>query len=102
MIEREACSHSWMLNKTGTINTCLLDHGEILLQEQLSIRGVLDEVLQVHRVLPGHKEEGIMQLLYENAIRILNRMFRNDKLSKAKDLIGKLGADIVRLAVSLS
>jgi hypothetical protein len=95
MIEREDCLHSWMLDKTGTINTLLLNHGEILQQEQLSIRGVSDEVLQVHGALSGHKEEGITCLLYENTNKISNRMGGNSKLSKAKDLINKLGADIV-------
>ena len=96
MIEREDCAHSWMLDKTGTINTCLLNHGEILQQEQISsIRGVLGEVLQVCRVMPVRKEEGMTRLLYENANGISNRMGGNNKLSKAKDLIDKLGADIV-------
>jgi hypothetical protein len=95
MIEREAHSPSWMLDKTGTINTCLLNHGKILHQEQLSNRGVSDEVLQVHGVFLGCKEEGITRLLYDNANRISNRMCGNDMLSKAKDLINKLGADIV-------
>jgi hypothetical protein len=84
-----------MLDKTGTINTHLLNHKEILQQEQISIRGVVDEVLQVHGVLPGHKEEGITLLLCENANGISNRMGANNKLSKAKDLIDKLGADLV-------
>jgi hypothetical protein len=75
-----------MLDKTGMINTRLLNHGEILQQEQISIRGVLDEVLQVHGVLPGHKEEGITRLLYENAYGISKRMGGNNKLSKAKNL----------------
>jgi hypothetical protein len=83
-----------MLDKTGRIDTHLLNHGEILHQEQLSIRGVSDENLQVHRVLPGCKEEGITWL-YENTNGISNRMCRNNKLSKANDLIDKLGADIV-------
>jgi hypothetical protein len=59
MSEREDHSHSWVLDKTGTINTSLLNHGEILQQEQISIRGVSDDVLQVHGVLPGRKEKGI-------------------------------------------
>ena len=59
-----------MLDETGTISTHLLDHGKILQQEQESIRGVSDEVLQVHGVLPGRKEEGITRLLYENANRL--------------------------------
>ena len=66
----KAHTHSWMLDETGTISTRLLDHGEILQQEQESIRGVSDEVLQVHGVLPGRKEEGITRLLYENANRL--------------------------------
>ena len=66
----EAHTHSWMLDETGTISTPLLDHGEILQQEQESIRGVSDEVLQVHGVLPGRKEEGITRLLSENANRL--------------------------------
>jgi hypothetical protein len=41
-----------MLDETGTINTRLLGHGEILQQEQKYIGGVSEEVLQVHRVLP--------------------------------------------------
>jgi hypothetical protein len=63
--ENEAWTHSWMLDKTGAINTRLLDHGEILQQEQEIIRGVSDEVLQVHGVLPGRKEEGITRLMYK-------------------------------------
>jgi hypothetical protein len=73
LIESEACLHSWMLDKTGTIITHLLDHGEILEQEQLNIRGVSEEVLQVHEVLSGHKEEGIAQLLYKNANKFIQQ-----------------------------
>ena len=80
-VEREARLHAWMLDKTSTINTHLLDQGEILQQEQLSIWGVSDEVLQVHGVLPGCNEEGITRLLYENANGILNRMCGNNKPS---------------------
>jgi hypothetical protein len=43
-------------------------------QEEINIRGVSDEVLQVHGVLPGRKEEGITRLLYENANGIHNRL----------------------------
>jgi len=86
-----------MLDETGTISTRLLDHGEILHQEQEIFGGVSDEVLQVHRVLPGRKEEGITRLLYENANGLSNRMCGNNKLSKCKDLIDELGADIVAI-----
>jgi hypothetical protein len=35
------------------------------------------------------------RLIYENANGIPNRLNRNDKLDKAKDLINELGADVV-------
>ncbi len=95
--ENEARTHSWMLDEMGMINTRLLDHGEIFQQEQEIIRGVSDEVLQVHGVLPGCKEEGITRLLYENANGLSNRMCGNHKLSKCKDLINELCADIVAM-----
>ena len=95
--EKEARTHSWMLDETGTINTRLLEHGEILQQEQEIIRGVSEEVLQVHGVLPGRKEEGITRLMYENANGLSNRMCGNHKLNKCKDLIDELGADIVAM-----
>jgi hypothetical protein len=85
-IKSEAHLHSWMLDKTGTINTCLLDHGEILQQEQLDVRGASEEVRQVHRTLTWCKEGGITQLLYENANGLSNRMCGNNKLSTARDL----------------
>jgi hypothetical protein len=54
-------SHCWGLDDTVTINTMHLRRSqeEIQQQEQIDIRGVSDEVLQVHGVLPGRKEEGI-------------------------------------------
>ena len=97
MIENEARTHSWNMDETGTIDTSLLDHGETLQQEQEIIRGVSEEILQVHGVLPGRKEEGITRLLYENANGLSNRMCGNQKLSKAKDLIDELCADIVAM-----
>jgi hypothetical protein len=86
-----------MLDKTGTVNTRLLVHREILQQEQIEIRGISEEVLKVHKVLPGCKEDSITWLLYKNANGLLNRMCGNNKLSKCKDLFEKLGADIVTL-----
>jgi hypothetical protein len=97
LIESEARSHSWMLDKTGMINTGLIDHGEILQQEMINIRGVSEEILEVHGVLPGHKEEGITWLLYKNANRLSNRMCGNKKLDKCRDLFDELGADIVAI-----
>ncbi len=97
LIESEARSHSWILDKMGTINTGLLDHGEILQQELIDIRGVLEEVLEVHGVLPGCKEEGIPWLLYKNVNGLSNRMCGNRNLDKCRDLFDKLGADIVAI-----
>jgi hypothetical protein len=90
-------SHCWGLDDTGTINTTHLRRSqeEIQQQDQIGIQAMSDEVLQVHGVLPGHKEEGITQLLYKNANGIPNRLCGNKKLDKAKDLIDKLGADVV-------
>ncbi len=88
--------HSWGLDKTGTINmTHLRSQEEIEQQEGKDAQVVSKEVLQVHGVLPGCKEEGITRLLYENANGKPNRLGGNNKLDKAKDLINKLGADIV-------
>ncbi len=73
--------HNWGLDKTGTIDTSglLLSREEIQQQEEIDIGGVSEEVLQVHGVLPGRKEEGITKLLYENANRIHNRLGGNEK-----------------------
>jgi hypothetical protein len=87
MIKAKSCVHSWSLDETGTIDTRVFNHGEILQQEQIDIRGVSEEVLQVHGVLPGRKEEGITRLMYKNANGFSNRMGGDEKLVKAKDLI---------------
>ena len=93
LLKVETRSHACSLNDTGTINTtCLQSREEIQQQEQI---GVSDEVLQVHGVLPGRKEEGITRLIYENANGIPNRLNGNDKLDKAKDLLNELGANVV-------
>jgi hypothetical protein len=94
--EVRARSHSWGLDKTGTIDiTCLRFQEEIQQQEQIDIRGVSDEVLQVHGVPPGRKEKGITRLIYKNKNGISNRLCGNDKLDKAKDLIDELSTDVV-------
>jgi hypothetical protein len=95
MIKAESCSHSWSLDETGTINTRVFNHGEILQQEQIDIRGVLEEVLQVHGVLSMRKEEGITRLIYKNVNGFSNMMGSDEKLGKAKDLINELEVDVV-------
>jgi len=72
-----------------------LKHEGIQQQERIDIRGVSDEILQVHGVLPGRKDDGIIRLLQENANGIPNRLEGNEKLDKAKELIDELGADVV-------
>jgi hypothetical protein len=60
LIETEARSHCWGLEDTGTIHTTNLKSSEeIQQQEQIDKWGVSDKVLNIHRVLPGCKEEGI-------------------------------------------
>jgi len=54
-----------------------------------------DEILQVHEVLLGRKDDGIIRLLYENANGIPNWLGGNEKLGKAKELIDELGANAV-------
>jgi hypothetical protein len=46
-------------------------------------------------VLPGRKEDRITRLIYKNSNGIPNRLGRNEKLDKAKDLLDELGADVV-------
>jgi hypothetical protein len=95
MVEAVARAHAWSLDETGTISMGTLNHREILQQEQIEIKGVSEEVLRVHGVLPGRREEGITRLIYENANGLSNRLGGNAKLNKAKDLIDKLEADVV-------
>ena len=54
-----------------------------------------DKILQVHRVLPGRKDDGIIRLLYKNANGIPNRLGGDEKLDKAKELIDELGTNVV-------
>ena len=88
-------AHTWSLDDTGTINTRIFDQQEILQQETIETRGVSEEILCVHGVLPGRKGDGITWLLYKNANGLPSRLGGNAKLNKAKDLIDELGADVV-------
>ena len=95
LVASKATSHSWsLLDETGTTNA-RFNCDEIQQQERKDIRGVYDKILQVHGVLPGRKDDGIIRLLYENANGIPNRLGGNKKLDKAKELIDKLGADVI-------
>ena len=52
-------------------------------------------MLEVHRVAPGKKSEGITRIIYENVNNIINRISNNEKLDKAKGLIDELEVDVV-------
>ena len=95
LVAGEATSHSWsLLDETGTTNASF-NREEIQQQERIDIRGVSDEILQVHGIIPGRKDDEIIRLLYENTNGIPNRLGENEKLDKAKELIDELGADVV-------
>ena len=57
--------------------------------------GVSDDVLRVHGIMPGRKQDGVKRLLYENVNSLPNGMGGNDKLDKMKDLIHEWEADFV-------
>jgi hypothetical protein len=84
-----------MLDKTGTINSRLLDHREILQQEQLSIRGYRMRFYKYTGYCQDARRRELHGFFMKMQTGSLYSMCRNDKLSKAKDLINKLGVDIV-------
>ena len=59
------------------------------------IRGVRDDLLEIHGVEPRKKPEGCTWLIYENPDGFNNRISGSEKLDKAKELIDELEADIV-------
>jgi hypothetical protein len=88
-------THNWQVDETGTIEVNTINLQEIEQQEKLDMVGVSDDVLSVHGVMPGRKQEGVTRLLYENFNSLPNRTGGNDKLEKAKDLIHEWEADLV-------
>ena len=95
------------IDETGTVDTAsLTDDDSVNTNDpscELSTRekelieacGVSDELLQVHGVAPGSKQEGVVRLIYENLNGLLARLSNNEKLDKARGLIHDLEADIV-------
>jgi hypothetical protein len=94
------------IDETGTIATEGLTHDESVdttttsnteaAREEADVLSLLsDELLRIHGVMPGSKQEGTVRLLYENLNGILSMISGNDKLEKAKQLILELEADIV-------
>ena len=59
------------------------------------LRGISDDLLNVHGIAPGPKPEGVTRLLYENPDGFNTRIGGNEKLEKAKEVIDELEADIV-------
>jgi autotransporter translocation and assembly factor TamB len=55
LVEASTRMHNWGLDETGTIDTAglLRSREKIQQQEEIDIRGVSEEVLQVHGVLQG-------------------------------------------------
>ena len=68
---------------------------EIGLKEKDEIRGVDDYLLQVHGLAPGREGEGVTRVLYENRNGLNNRLSRNEKLDKARQIYDNLEADVV-------
>jgi len=64
-------------------------------QEARDIQGVSDELLRVHGIAPGKKADGVTRAIYENLNGLHTKINDNDKLTKAKELIDELEADIV-------
>ena len=64
--------------------------------ENEEIQGVSNEDLHnVHDIAPRAKPEGVTRLIYENPDGFITRISGNEKLEKAKEIIDKLGADVV-------
>ena len=54
-----------------------------------------DNLLQVHGVSTGKKDEGITRVVYENGNGCSTKIQSNEKLEKAKEIIDELEAEIV-------
>jgi hypothetical protein len=95
----------WALDKTGTFDTSFLCNSNentkqiVLVGQQERNRvteiSVPEEVLQIHGVAPANKLEGVIQIIYENINGISNWLSNNNKVEKAKEIIDKLGVEIV-------
>ena len=59
------------------------------------IKGVTDEVLKVHGIAPGKKEEGVTRVIYEKPNEFNSQINCNEKLEKYKEIIDDLEADVL-------
>jgi hypothetical protein len=96
---------SWAFDKTGMVDASFLCNNNkntkrIVLAEQhkrkrVTDLGVPEEALQIHGVAPMSKVEGVIRIIYENMNSINNKLSKNDKVEKAKEIINELEVDIV-------
>ena len=59
------------------------------------VKGVTDEALKAHGIVPGKKEEGVTRAIHENPNGFNSQINCNEKLEKAKEIIDELEADVV-------
>lgn len=91
-------------DETGTVNITELnvsmekndEYTRIEQQERIRVReaGIPDEVLNIHGTFPGSKSEGTTRLIYENIDGLNNRLSKNEKLNKMRELHNDLEVDI--------
>jgi hypothetical protein len=63
--------------------------------EEQELRGITDEVLEMHGSRPGRKPDGVVRLIYENANGIDGRFNNNKKVEKVRQIHNDLEVDIV-------
>jgi hypothetical protein len=90
-----------VIDETGTA-PCTSEGGgkksQLEVEEQLikEIRGVSEYLLEVHRLAPGRKGEGVTRLIYENLNGLQSTSSnKNEKLEKVWRVIDDLQANIV-------
>jgi hypothetical protein len=93
------------LEETGTVDTSFLcnnceNNGQSALVEQQERNRVMElsvpeKVLQVHKVAPASKLEGVIWLINKDVNGICNRLSKNDKVEKANKIHDKLEDNIV-------
>jgi hypothetical protein len=86
--------HSWALDETGTVATSMIECEQQKIEEITKIT-VMDEVLQVHRIVPPTKADKTIQIIYENINNLCNCMSNNEKLQRAKAIHNELFVNIV-------
>ena len=91
------------MDETGTIDTAeVSDFDAHALGEQYQkllaatilemeeIVEIANEILELHGVAPRRKVEGVTRVIYENSDGLNNKIVRNRKLEKAKEIIDAL------------